>query len=106
MDRLVVGVACRPNGVPKSLHAKAFNTGTRVGAQKESLNGCVRLDADVAATWDKLWASGVSNPLVEIEQISYIIFLRRLEHLDDKEKAAAKREGKRHRSIFARHKGC
>jgi type I restriction enzyme M protein len=56
--------------------------------------------------WDKFWASGVSNPLVAIEQISYLIFLRRLEHLDDKEKLAAKREGKRYPSVFSRHKNC
>ncbi|MBI1183777.1 N-6 DNA methylase [bacterium] len=30
--------------------------------------------------WDRLWSGGHSNPITAIEQISYLLFMRRLEH--------------------------
>lgn len=35
--------------------------------------------------WDRLWAGGIANPLTAIEQISYFIFLRRLNQLAEEE---------------------
>ena len=32
--------------------------------------------------WDRFWAGGLSNPITAIEQISYLLFMRRLEHVD------------------------
>jgi type I restriction enzyme M protein len=32
--------------------------------------------------WSKFWASGMTNPLVSIEQITYFLFLKQLEALD------------------------
>ena len=32
--------------------------------------------------WSLFWASGLSNPLVAIEQITYLLFIRQLEALD------------------------
>lgn len=32
--------------------------------------------------WDKFWAGGIANPLPAIEQITYLIFMKRLEVLD------------------------
>jgi type I restriction enzyme M protein len=32
--------------------------------------------------WDRFWAAGLTNPLVAIEQITYLLFLKRLEDLD------------------------
>ena len=29
--------------------------------------------------WDKFWSGGISNPLTAIEQISYLLFMRRLD---------------------------
>ena len=29
--------------------------------------------------WDRLWAGGLSNPIKAIEQISYLLFMKRLE---------------------------
>ena len=37
--------------------------------------------------WDKFWSGGISNPLTAIEQISYLLFMRRLDELDAKQKA-------------------
>lgn len=36
----------------------------------------------VDALWNKFWTAGITNPLVAIEQITYLLFLKRLEDLD------------------------
>lgn len=33
----------------------------------------------IQSLWDRLWAGGLSNPITAIEQISYLLFLKRLE---------------------------
>ncbi|MCW2830722.1 MAG: type restriction-modification system methyltransferase subunit, partial [Aeromicrobium sp.] len=37
----------------------------------------------VDAIWDRIWASGISNPLVAIEYISTVLLVRRLDDLGD-----------------------
>jgi type I restriction enzyme M protein len=32
--------------------------------------------------WDRFWAAGLTNPLVAVEQITYLLFLKRLEDID------------------------
>ncbi len=32
--------------------------------------------------WNKFWSGGISNPLQAIEQMSYLIFMKRLEDED------------------------
>jgi len=32
--------------------------------------------------WDKFWSGGISNPLTAIEQITYLLFMKRLDDLD------------------------
>ncbi|NOR57590.1 MAG: N-6 DNA methylase [Sulfurimonas sp.] len=39
--------------------------------------------------WDKFWSGGISNPLTAIEQITYLIFMKRIEELDNKRVADA-----------------
>src|SRR6185369_17071609 len=41
--------------------------------------------------WSLFWSSGLSNPLVAIEQITYLLFIRQLEALDRTRVAAGKR---------------
>ena len=43
--------------------------------------------------WDKFWSGGISNPLSAIEQISYLLFMRRLDEQDLKRKADAEWTG-------------
>ena len=40
--------------------------------------------------WSLFWSSGLSNPLVAIEQITYLLFIRQLEALDRERTAAGK----------------
>jgi hypothetical protein len=47
------------------------------------------LRSQVDALWDKLWAGGLPNPLDAIEQLSFLIFLKRLDEREqDAERAA------------------
>jgi type I restriction enzyme M protein len=47
------------------------------------------LRSKVDSLWDKLWSGGRSNPLDAIEQLSFLLFLKRLdEHEQDAERAA------------------
>ena len=34
--------------------------------------------------WDRFWSAGLTNPLVAVEQITYLLFLKRLEDIDQK----------------------
>lgn len=38
----------------------------------------------VQSLWDRLWAGGLSNPITAIEQISYLLFMKRLENFHPK----------------------
>jgi len=41
------------------------------------LPGTIRSQID--AIWDAFWTGGISNPLEVIEQITYLLFLKRLD---------------------------
>ena len=56
-----------------------------------------RLKADIQKLWDAFWSGGIANPITAIEQITYLVFLKRLEDLDDE----AVRQKRRQTSIFA-----
>lgn len=43
------------------------------------LTGDIRNQID--RIWDAFWSGGISNPLEVIEQITYLLFLRRLDDL-------------------------
>lgn len=58
------------------------------------------LRAQIDALWDKFWAGGLANPLVAIDQINYLIFLRRLEEQDDLEAMRRRAQGADFQSIF------
>ena len=60
----------------------------------------------VDSLWDKFWSGGISNPLTAIEQMSYLIFLKRLEDNDNAGIASAKRRNTKYKSLFAKDKEC
>lgn len=65
-----------------------------------------QLKSKVDSLWDKFWAGGIANPITAIEQMSYLIFLKRLEDMDNTRAAAAKRKSESYRSVFHRNKDC
>ncbi len=65
-----------------------------------------QLKSKVDALWDRFWSGGIANPITAIEQMSYLIFLKRLEDMDNARAAAAKRKNESYRSIFHGSKDC
>ncbi len=53
--------------------------------------------------WDKLWSGGIANPLTAMEQISYLLFMRRLDAIDLKRKDDAEWLGQKYKSPFRGH---
>ena len=58
------------------------------------------LKSKINKLWDKFWSNGISNPLTAIEQISYLIFMKRLEDQDVRREQDAILKGTNHESIF------
>lgn len=58
------------------------------------------LKSSIARLWDKFWSGGISNPLTAIEQISYLLFMKRIDELDLKKKQDAEFTGEAYHSVF------
>jgi type I restriction enzyme M protein len=58
------------------------------------------LKSKVDSLWNRFWSGGISNPLTAIEQMSYLIFLKRLEDMDNANAAGAKRRKLEYKSVF------
>src|SRR5579864_8491678 len=68
------------------------------------LTGDIRSQID--AIWNAFWSGGISNPLEVIEQITYLLFLRRLDDLQTlEENKAARLKTPVERNIFPRGQG-
>lgn len=50
--------------------------------------------------WNNFWSGGISNPLTVIEQISYLLFIKRLDDIDNANEKRANRIGRPYTSIF------
>jgi len=56
------------------------------------INGTLRSDVD--RLWEAFWTGGIANPLTVIKQITYLLFLRRMDEIQTtKEKQSAKLGG-------------
>ncbi len=58
------------------------------------------LKSKINKLWDLFWSGGIANPLTAIEQISYLIFMKRLDDSDLRRKEDAEWLGQEHISIF------
>jgi len=58
------------------------------------------LKSKIDQLWQKFWAGGISNPLTAIEQITYLLFMKRLDELDLKRQADAEFLGEKYVSKF------
>lgn len=59
------------------------------------------LRSRVDALWNRFWSGGIANPLTAIEQISYLLFMRRLDALDEKRRGDAEYMKQPFTSLFA-----
>jgi len=58
------------------------------------------LKSKIDQLWNKFWAGGISNPLSAIEQITYLLFMKRLDEIDQKKQADAEWTGDSYLSRF------
>ncbi|CNL35717.1 type I restriction-modification system subunit M [Yersinia frederiksenii] len=58
------------------------------------------LKSKIDQLWNKFWSGGISNPLTAIEQITYLLFMKRLDELDQKRQADAEWTGEEYTSRF------
>ena len=59
------------------------------------------LKSKIDQLWDKFWSGGIANPLTAIEQITYLLFIKRLDDLDLKQQADAEFTGDTFTSRFS-----
>ncbi len=64
------------------------------------------LKSKINKLWDKFWSRGITNPITAIEQISYLLFMRRIDDADTLEKAKATFDEKEYKSIFESQEDC
>jgi len=57
--------------------------------------------AKIDALWDRFWSGGIANPLSAMEQISYLLFMRRLDDEDAKRQEDAAFLDTPYTSLFA-----
>lgn len=58
------------------------------------------LRAKIDQLWNKFWAGGISNPISAIEQITYLLFMKRMDEIDAKRQADAEWTGTAFQSKF------
>lgn len=58
------------------------------------------LKSKINQLWDKFWSGGISNPLTAIEQITYLLFMKRLDELDLKKQLDAEWTDESYKSKF------
>jgi len=59
------------------------------------------LKSKIDQLWNKFWSGGISNPLTAIEQITYLLFMKRLDNLDLEQQSAAEFTGEKYISKFS-----
>jgi len=64
------------------------------------------LKSKINLLWNKFWSGGISNPLQAIEQMSYLIFMKRLEDENVAREQNAKFLGEKQISIFKGNEDC
>jgi len=64
------------------------------------------MKAKIDRLWNMFWSGGLSNPLTAIEQMSYLIFMKRLEDLDNANRQRAQARNENHKSVFTGHDEC
>lgn len=64
------------------------------------------LKSKINQLWDKFWSGGISDPLVAITQMSYLIFMKRLEDEDVARLQDSQLSGEHNESIFKNKEDC
>jgi type I restriction enzyme M protein len=87
-------------GVKSKYEVEAGPPSGGVSLNGELLMLTSALRSKVDALWNKFWSGGIANPLTAIEQISYLLFMRRLDALDEERRGNAEFLGEEFKSAF------
>ena len=60
------------------------------------------IKSKIQRLWNMFWSRGITNPITAIEQISYLLFVRRLEKIDEYDNVTDNRKT----SIFKGYESC
>lgn len=60
-----------------------------------------QIKAQIDKLWNNFWSGGISNPLTAIEQITYLIFMKRLDDMELKRERDAEFTGEKYISRFS-----
>lgn len=60
-----------------------------------------KLKSLIDQLWDQFWSGGIANPLTAIQQITYLIFMKRLDDLEAKRERDAEFTGETYTSRFS-----
>lgn len=69
--------------------------------QNKMLQNNTQLKSLIDKLWQNFWEGGIANPLTAIEQITYLIFMKRLDDLEAKRERDAEWTGEKYLSRFA-----
>ena len=69
-----------------------FDDSMETGGDEIMITG--ELKSKVDKIWDTMWSGGISNPLSVIEQLTYLLFIKRLDELHTLKERKAARTGK------------
>lgn len=64
------------------------------------LQNSPKLKALIMSLWNTLWGGGIANPITAIEQITYLLFIKRIDELESKRERDAKQTGETYESKF------
>lgn len=70
------------------------------------LNAYPEIKSKIDKLWNMFYAGGMPNPITAIEQISYLIFMKRLEDMDNENKRKSKLRKQEFKSIFVEKEDC
>lgn len=59
-----------------------------------------KLKALIVSLWNTFWSGGIANPITAIEQITYLLFIKRLDELESKRERDAEWNGEEYESKF------
>ncbi|WP_037319737.1 type I restriction-modification system subunit M [Salegentibacter sp. Hel_I_6] len=59
-----------------------------------------KLKALIISLWNTFWSGGIANPITAIEQITYLLFIKRLDELESKRERDAEWNGEAYDSKF------
>jgi|TARA_B110000037_G_scaffold76507_1_gene91534 type I restriction enzyme M protein len=59
-----------------------------------------KLKALIVSLWNTFWSGGISNPITVIEQITYLLFIKRIDELESKRERDAEFTGETYESKF------